>query len=81
MAGAFIATGFLLDPHVINSLPADWDSFGSTIANFIGSLTIAWFFGHMLGMTEGDYLKKDPYYRQRESECGFPACLYLRHRL
>lgn len=108
MAGAFIATGFLLDLHVINQLPADWGSFGGllgaavfpigliltvlaggelltgnmmtmpvawfarrisgfsvlrnwfwvTIANFIGSLAIAWFFGHLLGMTEGDYLKK-----------------------
>ena len=108
LAGAFIALGFLLDIHVINSLPADWGSFGGllgaavfpvgiimtvlaggelltgnmmtmpiawfarqisaysvvrnwfwvTIANFIGSIAIAWFFGHMLGMTEGDYLKK-----------------------
>lgn len=24
MAGAFIATGFLLDLHVINTLPAEW---------------------------------------------------------
>ena len=93
MAGAFIATGFLLDLHVINSLPADWGSFGGflggelltgnmmllpmawfarrislasvlrnwlwvTLANFLGSVAVAWFFGHMLGMTEGDYLKK-----------------------
>src|SRR5215831_3926764 len=28
MAGAFIATGFLLDLHVINQLPAEWGSFG-----------------------------------------------------
>lgn len=108
LAGAFIALGFLLDIHVINSLPADWGSFGGllgasvfpvgiiltilaggelltgnmmtlpiacfarqisiggvvrnwfwvTIANFIGSVAVAWFFGHMLGMTEGDFLKK-----------------------
>ncbi|NIF20918.1 formate/nitrite transporter family protein [Candidatus Pantoea multigeneris] len=108
MAGAFIATGFLLDLHVINQLPAEWGSFSGllgaavfpiglilttlaggelltgnmmllplawfarrisavsllrnwfwvTLANFVGSLAIAWFFGHMLGMTEGDYLKK-----------------------
>ncbi len=108
MAGAFIAIGFLLDLYVINSLPADWSSFGGllgaavfpvgliltvlaggelltgnimtmpvawfahrisgfavlrnwfwvAIANFIGSLAVAWFFGHMQGMTEGDYLKK-----------------------
>ncbi|MFC0138662.1 formate/nitrite transporter family protein [Erwinia mallotivora] len=108
LAGAFIATGLLLDIHVINQLPADWGSFGSlsgaavfpvgiiltilaggelltgnmmvmpvawfarqigvlsvlsnwfwvTIANFIGSVAVAWFFGHLLGMTEGDYLKK-----------------------
>ncbi|AOE38683.1 formate/nitrite transporter family protein [Pantoea agglomerans] len=108
MAGAFIATGFLLDLHVINTLPAEWGSFGGllgaavfpvgiimtvlaggelltgnmmtlpvawfarrisfmsvarnwfwvTLANFLGSVAVAWFFGHMLGMTEGDYLKK-----------------------
>ncbi|OON39071.1 formate/nitrite transporter [Izhakiella australiensis] len=108
MAGAFIATGFLLDLHVINQLPADWGSFAGllgasvfplgiimtvlagaelltgnmmtlpiawfarqisgfsvlrnwfwvTIANFVGSIAVAWFFGHVLGMTEGDYLKK-----------------------
>ncbi|CCG87922.1 formate/nitrite transporter family protein [Erwinia piriflorinigrans] len=32
--------------------------FWVTIANFIGSITIAWFFGHMLGLTEGDFMKK-----------------------
>ncbi len=32
--------------------------FWVTIANFLGSIAVAWFFGHMLGMTEGDYLKK-----------------------
>lgn len=108
MAGAFIATGFLLDLHVINQLPASWGSFAGllgaavfpvgiimtvlagaelltgnmmtlpiawfarqisglsvlrnwfwvTIANFLGSIAVAWFFGHVLGMTEGDYLKK-----------------------
>lgn len=108
LAGAFIATGFLLDIHVIYQLPADWGSFGGllgaavfpvgiiltvlaggelltgnmmtlpvawfarqisglavlrnwfwvTVANFIGSITVAYFFGHLLGMTEGDFLKK-----------------------
>ncbi|MCU5771361.1 formate/nitrite transporter family protein [Erwiniaceae bacterium BAC15a-03b] len=108
LAGAFIATGFLLDIHVIYQLPAEWGSFGGllgaavfpvgiiltvlaggelltgnmmtmpiawfarqisgfsllrnwfwvTVANFIGSLAVAWFFGHMLGMTEGAFLKK-----------------------
>ncbi|MFS2222165.1 formate/nitrite transporter family protein [Pantoea sp. B65] len=108
MAGAFIATGFLLDLHVIYQLPAEWGSFNGllgaavfpvgiiltvlaggelltgnmmtmpiawfarqisglsvlrnwfwvTLANFIGSLAVAWFFGHLLGMTEGDFLKK-----------------------
>lgn len=32
--------------------------FWVTIANFIGSIAVAWFFGHMLGLTEGDFLKK-----------------------
>ncbi len=32
--------------------------FWVTLANFIGSVAIAWFFGHLLGLTEGDYLKK-----------------------
>ena len=108
LAGAFIATGFLLDIHVIYQLPADWGSFGGllgaavfpvgiiltvlaggelltgnmmtlpvawfarqisglavlrnwfwvTVANFIGSIAVAYFFGHLLGMTEGDFLKK-----------------------
>lgn len=106
MAGAFIALGFLLDIHVISSLPPAWGSFGVflgasvfpvglvltvlaggelltgnmmtlpmalfsrqigvlalirnwfwvTLANFIGSLMMAWFFGHILGMTEGAFL-------------------------
>lgn len=29
-----------------------------TLANFIGSIAVAWFFGHLLGLTEGAYLKK-----------------------
>lgn len=29
-----------------------------TAGNFLGSVAIAWLFGHMIGMTEGDYLKK-----------------------
>lgn len=28
-----------------------------TIANFIGSVAVAWFFGHYLGLTEGAFLK------------------------
>ncbi len=125
MAGAFIATGFLLDVHVINSLPADWGSFGGflgaavfpvgliltilaggelltgnmmtlpiawfarrvsgysvlrnwfwvTIANFLGSIAIAWFFGHMLAMTEGDYLKKR--WRLRMRRCMPISCMPL----
>ncbi|MBS0970354.1 formate/nitrite transporter [Chimaeribacter arupi] len=108
MAGAFIATGFLLDLHVIGTLPPQWGSFGGllgaavfpvgliltvlaggelltgnmmtlpiawfsrqinglailrnwfwvTIANLLGSLAVAFFFGHMLGMTEGAFLAK-----------------------
>ncbi|BAE75260.1 putative formate transporter 1 [Sodalis glossinidius str. 'morsitans'] len=108
MAGAFIALGFLLDIHVVSSMPPAWGSFGVflgasvfpvglvltvlaggelltgnmmtlpmalfsrqigvlalirnwfwvTLANFIGSLMIAWFFGHILGMTEGAFLAK-----------------------
>lgn len=108
LAGVFIATGFLLDIHVINQLPQGWGSFNVligaavfpvgiiltvlaggelltgnmmvmpvtwfarkikvanvlhnlfwvTLANFAGSIAVAWFFGHLLGMTEGDYLKK-----------------------
>ncbi|AUX94306.1 formate/nitrite transporter family protein [Mixta gaviniae] len=38
------------------SLLRNW--FWITIANFIGSIAVAWFFGHILGMTEGDYLNK-----------------------
>lgn len=32
--------------------------FWVTLGNFVGSLMIAWFFGHMLGMTEGAFLAK-----------------------
>ncbi|WP_437609964.1 formate/nitrite transporter family protein [Erwinia sp. V71] len=32
--------------------------FWVTVANFIGSIAVAYFFGHLLGMTEGDFLKK-----------------------
>ncbi|GAA0473299.1 MULTISPECIES: formate/nitrite transporter family protein [Tatumella] len=28
-----------------------------TIGNFLGSVAVAWFFGHLLGMTEGAFLK------------------------
>lgn len=106
--GRVYRPGFLLDFHVISSLPPAWGSFGVflgasvfpvglvltvlaggelltgnkmtlpmalfsrqigvlalirnwfwvTLANFIGSLMIAWFFGHILGMTEGAFLAK-----------------------
>ncbi|EIC84076.1 formate/nitrite transporter family protein [Serratia sp. M24T3] len=108
LAGAFIAIGFLLDLHVVGTLPASWGSFGGllgaavfpvgliltvlaggelltgnmmtlpmawfarqisllavvrnwfwvTIANLIGSIAVAYFFGHVLGMTEGVFLAK-----------------------
>jgi len=32
--------------------------FWSTIGNFIGSVAVAWLFGHLIGLTEGDFLKK-----------------------
>ncbi|TCV92639.1 formate/nitrite transporter family protein [Biostraticola tofi] len=38
------------------SLVRNW--FWVTLANFIGSIMIAWFFGHFLGMTEGAFLAK-----------------------
>ncbi len=38
------------------ALVRNW--FWVTIANFIGSIAVAWFFGHLLGMTEGAFLKK-----------------------
>ncbi|WP_106476294.1 formate/nitrite transporter family protein [Phytohalomonas tamaricis] len=108
LAGAFIATGFLLDIHVIATLPAAWGSLATflgasvfpvgliltilaggelltgnmmalpmalfarrigvgaviknwvliTLANFVGSIAVAYFFGHFLGMTEGAFLAK-----------------------
>jgi len=108
LAGAFIAIGFLLDLHVVGTLPASWGSFGGllgaavfpigliltvlaggelltgnmmvmpigwfarqislysvirnwfwvTIANLIGSVAVAYFFGHVLGLTEGAFLAK-----------------------
>jgi formate/nitrite transporter len=108
MAGAFIATGFLLDIHVIGTMPSQWGSFAGfigaavfpvglimtvlaggelltgnmmllplarfaggittagvirnwlwvTLANFAGSVAVAYFFGHVLGLTEGAFLTK-----------------------
>jgi formate/nitrite transporter len=64
LAGGELLTGNML------ALPVAWFArqvsgfsvlrnwFWVTIANFIGSVAVAWFFGHMLGMTEGDYLNK-----------------------
>lgn len=37
------------------ALVRNW--FWVTVANFIGSIAVAWFFGHLLGMTEGVFLK------------------------
>ncbi|WP_413732016.1 formate/nitrite transporter family protein [Sodalis sp. RH20] len=38
------------------SLMRNW--FWITVANFAGSILIAWFFGHVLGLTEGAFLAK-----------------------
>lgn len=106
LAGAFIATGFLLDIRVTGTMPADWGGLRTfigasvfpiglvltliaggelltgnmmtlpmalfsrqigvaalirnwvlvTISNFVGSVAVAYFFGHFLGLTEGDFL-------------------------
>ena len=100
--GAFIALGYLLDIHVIGTMPKSWGSFTSflgasvfpiglilvilagelvtgnmmtvsmawlqkkitlfrllrnlvivTFSNFIGAVFVAYFFGHIVGLTEG----------------------------
>ncbi|KEK21964.1 formate/nitrite transporter family protein [Bacillus gaemokensis] len=106
--GAFIALGYLLDIHVIGTMPKSWGSFISflgaavfpiglilvilaggelvtgnmmtvsmawfqkkitfskvvknlsiiTISNFIGAVFVAYFFGHVVGLTEGQFLAK-----------------------
>ncbi|KFN04205.1 formate/nitrite transporter family protein [Bacillus clarus] len=106
--GAFIALGYLLDIHVIGTMPKSWGSFTSflgaavfpiglilvilaggelvtgnmmtvsmawfqkkitlsrvirnlviiTVSNFIGAMFVAYFFGHIVGLTEGAYLSK-----------------------
>lgn len=121
LAGAFIATGFLLDIHVIGTLPAEWGSFGAllgaavfpigliltilaggelltgnmmtlpiawfarqisllavvrnwfwvTLANFAGSLAVAYFFGHLLGLTEGAFLHKTLSIAQAKVDADF----------
>ncbi len=121
MAGAFIATGFLLDIHVIGTMPAEWGSFAGfvgaavfpvglimtvlaggelltgnmlllplarfaggistmgvirnwlwvTLANFVGSLAVAYFFGHMLGLTEGAFLGKTVAIAQAKMNADF----------
>lgn len=38
------------------SLVRNW--FWITLANFVGSIMVAWFFGHLLGLTEGAFLAK-----------------------
>lgn len=64
LAGGELLTGNMMLLPVawfarqISALSVMRNWFWVTLANFIGSVTIAWFFGHMLGMTEGDYLKK-----------------------
>jgi formate transporter len=121
LAGAFIATGFLLDLHVIGTLPASWGSFSNllgaavfpvgiiltvlaggelltgnmmtlpiawfarqisllavvrnwfwvTLANFAGSLAVAYFFGHLLGLTEGAFLHKTLSIAQAKVDADF----------
>ncbi|HGH7178712.1 formate/nitrite transporter family protein [Bacillus luti] len=106
--GAFIALGYLLDIHVIGTMPKSWGSFTSflgasvfpiglilvilaggelvtgnmmtvsmawlqkkitlfrllrnlvivTFSNFIGAVFVAYFFGHIVGLTEGVFLAK-----------------------
>jgi len=106
--GAFIALGYLLDIHVIGTMPKSWGSFTSflgaavfpiglilvilaggelvtgnmmtvsmawlhkkidlfhfirnlvivTFSNFIGAVFVAYFFGHIVGLTEGAFLAK-----------------------
>ncbi len=64
LAGAELLTGNMMVMTIAAlskqiswaALARNW--FWVTIANFIGSVAIAWFFGHMLGMTEGAFLKK-----------------------
>ncbi|CAH0201598.1 formate/nitrite transporter [bacteria symbiont BFo1 of Frankliniella occidentalis] len=64
LAGGELLTGNMMVMPVawfarqISALSVMRNWFWVTVANFIGSVAIAWFFGHMLGMTEGDYLKK-----------------------
>jgi len=55
LGGAFIALGFLLDVRVIGNLPAEWGS----LSNLLGAIFIAYFFGHIVGLTEtGPFLDK-----------------------
>ncbi|HDR7793580.1 TPA: formate/nitrite transporter family protein [Bacillus luti] len=106
--GAFISLGYLLDIHVIGTMPKSWGSFTSflgaavfpvglilvilaggelvtgnmmtvsmawlhkkinlfqltrnlvivTFSNFIGAIFVAYFFGHIVGLTEGAFLAK-----------------------
>lgn len=64
LAGGELLTGNMMTMPVawfarqISGLSVMRNWFWVTVANFIGSLAVAWFFGHVLGMTEGDYLKK-----------------------
>ncbi|MDM5189417.1 formate/nitrite transporter family protein [Bacillus sp. DX4.1] len=108
LGGAFIALGYLLDIHVIGTVPKSWGSFASflgaavfpigliliilaggelvtgnmmtvpiawfskritfskvlknltivTVSNFIGAVFVAYFFGHIVGLTEGQFLTK-----------------------
>ncbi|MBT0726899.1 formate/nitrite transporter family protein [Rosenbergiella australiborealis] len=64
LAGAELLTGNMMVMSIAllskkistAALLRNW--FWVTLANFIGSLAVAWFFGHVLGMTEGVFLKK-----------------------
>lgn len=64
LAGGELLTGNMMLMPVawfarrISALSVLRNWFWVTLANFIGSITVAWLFGHMLGLTEGEYLKK-----------------------
>ena len=64
LAGAELLTGNMMIMTISTlSKKTPWSSLARnwiwvTLANFIGSIAVAWFFGHELGMTEGVFLKK-----------------------
>ena len=118
LAGAFIATGFLLDIHVIGTLPAEWGSFGALLGAAVfprpdpdhsgrrrtadrqhddladgwfareipaiavlrnwfwvtgrrPAAAVAYFFGHLLGLTEGAFLHKTLAIAQAKVDADF----------